>query len=147
MTLRLTPDEPGQFRAKILSRGLARLFAAAGLPAMSPHKSGAGAVYPFATMDLNLSDQATEQPSCSGTRHGHAVYGLMHARDMADLKAVSQNLMHGNVGVTDGIYAILSDQDRRERIRGLGSEQGKGSELGDVIGQLEMLLARLKAKA
>jgi hypothetical protein len=74
---------------------------------------------------------------------------------MADLKAVSQNLMHGNVGVTDGIYAILSDQDRRERIRGLGSEQGDGGEtsassvesLGDVIGQLEMLLARLKAKS
>ena len=119
VTLRLTPDEPGQFRAKILSRGLARLFEAAGLPAMSPHKF----------------------------RHGHAVYGLMHARDMADLKAVSQNLMHGNVGVTDGIYAILSDQDRRDRIRGLGSEQGDGGELGDVIGQLEMLLARLKAKS
>jgi hypothetical protein len=46
-----------------------------------------------------------------------------------------------------GIYAILSDQDRRDRIRGLGSEQGNGSELGDVIGQLEMLLARLKAKS
>jgi hypothetical protein len=43
VTLRLTPDEPGQFRAKILSRGLAKLFEAAGLPAMSPHKSGAGA--------------------------------------------------------------------------------------------------------
>jgi hypothetical protein len=46
-------------------------------------------------------------------------------------------------------------QDRRDRIRELGSEQGDGGEtsassvesLGDVIGQLEMLLARLKAKA
>ena len=42
------------------------------------------------------------------------------ARDMVDLKAVSQNLMHGNVGITYGTYAILSDQDRRERSRGLG---------------------------
>jgi hypothetical protein len=50
---------------------------------------------------------------------------------------------------------VLCVQDRRERIRGLGSEQGNGSEtsassvesLGDVIGQLEMLLARLKARA
>lgn len=74
---------------------------------------------------------------------------------MADLKAVSQNLMHGNVGVTDGIYTILSDQDRRERIRGLGSEQGNECEasassvesLGDVIGQLAALLTRLKAKS
>ena len=63
--------------------------------------------------------------------------------------------MHGNVGVTYGTYAILSDQDRRERSTGLGSEtsassvesQGDGGELGDVIGQLEMLLGRLKAKA
>jgi hypothetical protein len=50
---------------------------------------------------------------------------------------------------------MASIQDRRGRVRGLGSEQGDGSEasassvesLGDVIGQLEMLLARLKAKA
>lgn len=126
LTLRLTPDAPGEFRAKILSRGLARLFEAAGLPAMSPHKF----------------------------RHGHAVYGLMHARDIADLKAISQNLMHNNVGITDGIYAILSDQDRRERIKGLGNGQGgvgeslgNGGELGDVIGQLEALLTRLKAKS
>lgn len=119
VTLRLTPDAPGQFRAKILSRGLARLFEAAGLPVMSPHKF----------------------------RHGHAVYGLVHARDMADLKAVSQNLMHANIGITDGIYAILSDQDRRERIKGLGGEQGDGGELGDVIGQLEALLERLKGKS
>ena len=70
-----------------------------------------------------------------------------NVRDLTDVKAVSQNLMLGNVGNTDGIYAILSDQDRRERIRGLGSEQRNGSELGDVIGQLEMLLARLKARA
>jgi hypothetical protein len=42
---------------------------------------------------------------------------------------------------------MASIQDRRDRIRGLGSEQGDGGELGDVIGQLEMVLARLKAKA
>lgn len=38
VTQRLTADEPGQFRAKSLSRGLVRFFAAAGLPAMSPHR-------------------------------------------------------------------------------------------------------------
>ena len=42
---------------------------------------------------------------------------------------------------------MASIQDWLERIPGLGSEQGNGSELGDVIGQLEMLLARLKAEA
>jgi hypothetical protein len=31
---------------------------------------------------------------------------------MADLKAVSQNLMHGNVGVTDGIYPGSAGSDQ-----------------------------------
>jgi hypothetical protein len=37
----------------------------------------------------------------------------------ADLKAVSQNLMHANLQVTDGVYGILSASDTRERIRAL----------------------------
>ena len=80
---------------------------------------------------------------------GRSAVALRMACSPVDVKAVSQNLMHGNVGVTDGIYAILSDQDRRDRIRGMESETSASSveSLGDVIGQLEMLLARLKAKA
>ena len=88
---------------------------------------------------------------------GRSAVALRMACSPVDVKAVSQNLMHGNVGNTDGIYAILSDQDRRDRIRGLGSETSASStrlsspksveSLGDVIGQLEMLLARLKAKS
>lgn len=124
VTQQLTADAPGVYRAKILGRGLARLFQAVGLPALSPHKF----------------------------RHGHAVYGLMHSKDMADLKAISQNLMHANIGITDGIYAILSDQDRRQRIRGLGNEtedetSRASDNLGDVISQLETLLKKLKTKA
>ena len=80
---------------------------------------------------------------------GRSAVALRMACSPVDVKAVSQNLMHGNVGNTDGIYAILSDQDRRDRIRGMESETSASSveSLGDVIGQLEMLLARLKAKA
>ena len=44
-------------------------------------------------------------------RHGHAVYGIKHARNLADLKALSQNLMHSNVGITDGLYGKLPDDD------------------------------------
>ncbi len=53
-------------------------------------------------------------------RHGHAVYALTHARDVADLKAVSMNLMHSSIGITDSIYAVLSDRDMQERIARLG---------------------------
>lgn len=78
-------------------------------------------------------------------RHGHALYGLLHARDMADVKALSQNLMHANIGITDSIYAVLSSEDQRERIRGLGGDQ-PGDGLEDVIGQIEALLGKLKAR-
>ena len=68
-----------------LNKRLRALFALAGLPPLSPHKF----------------------------RRGHAVWALQHARTMADYKAISQNLMHGDIRVTDGIYAPL-----------LGSENG-----------------------
>jgi len=54
-------------------------------------------------------------------RHGNAVYGVQHSKDIADLKAVSQNLMHSSLTVTDGIYGILSTADVGKRIAGLGT--------------------------
>lgn len=44
-------------------------------------------------------------------RHGHGVYGVRKARDMAQLKALSQNMMHANVGITDGIYGNLPEDE------------------------------------
>jgi hypothetical protein len=57
-------------------------------------------------------------------RHGHATYGLKQAKDIGDLKAVSQNLMHANIGITGGIYAILSTEDMQDRIASLGKNGG-----------------------
>jgi site-specific recombinase XerD len=54
-------------------------------------------------------------------RHGHAVYALKLAKNIAELKAVSQNLMYANISTTDGIYGILSETDVREQIEGLGA--------------------------
>jgi integrase len=83
-------------RDVILRQEVSHLFDLAGLPYMSPHKF----------------------------RHGHATYGLKQARDIGDLKAISQNLMHANIGITDGIYAILSTDDMQERIASLGKNGG-----------------------
>lgn len=49
-------------------------------------------------------------------RHGHAVYALKQAKTVKALKAVSQNLMHSSLKVTDGIYAILDDLDVQDEI-------------------------------
>ncbi len=70
---------------------LAELCQRAGIPYRSPHK----------------------------LRHGHAVYSLKRAVNMAQMKAVSQNLMHSNMGITDGIYGKLVNDDVMNIITGL----------------------------
>ena len=52
-------------------------------------------------------------------RHGHAVFGLLHAQTMADYKAISVNLMHDSLTVTDEIYARIMENDVKNRIQGL----------------------------
>jgi hypothetical protein len=42
---------------------------------------------------------------------------------VADLKAVSQNLMDPSLTATDSIYSVLSTEDVGERIAGLGGEE------------------------
>ena len=55
-------------------------------------------------------------------RHGHAVYALKQAKDIPALKAISQNLMHSNLSITDGVYGILSDMDVQAQIKALGKK-------------------------
>jgi hypothetical protein len=45
---------------------------------------------------------------------------------VADLKAVSQNLMHSNLSITNGGYGILSSQDVGEKIANHGGKATKG---------------------
>src|SRR5690606_21910065 len=63
-------------RATDFYRGLKRLCAAAGVDFKSPHK----------------------------LRHGHTMHALAGAETIADLKAISQNLMHASVTITDQVY-------------------------------------------
>jgi len=93
-------DTVGEHRADRARKDLRDWLRRVGLPYHSPHKF----------------------------RHGNAVYSLKRCRDLADLKAVSQNLMHSNISTTDGIYAVLSQDDLAERIRGLArSETSRAS--------------------
>ncbi|MFQ5944589.1 MAG: tyrosine-type recombinase/integrase [Anaerolineales bacterium] len=87
----LSAEPPGKNRVTSLAKRMRKLFVAAGLPYKSPHKF----------------------------RHGHAVFALQHSRTMADYKAVSMNLMHSDIKVTDGIYAPLAGQEVRQRIASL----------------------------
>jgi site-specific recombinase XerC len=55
-------------------------------------------------------------------RHGNAVYSIKHAKPVPELKAISQNLMHSNLSITDGIYGILTKEDQKNYITKLGME-------------------------
>lgn len=54
-------------------------------------------------------------------RYGHAVYGLQHAQTMADYKAVSLNLIHEDIKITDQIYAPILNEEVAKRIGGLSN--------------------------
>lgn len=90
----LSTRQPGQNRGLALDKRLKLLSARGGLPYKSAHKF----------------------------RHGHAVYGLLHAETMADYKALSANMMHADIRTTDEIYAILSSRETEQRIAGLFSK-------------------------
>jgi integrase len=106
----LSSEEPGSSRSNALQKRLEILFSLANVEFKSPHKF----------------------------RHGHAVYGLLHAQTMADYKAVSMNLMHDSIEITDSTYAPMLSSDVQERIAGLS---GKVASTPD--NELEAYLNRL----
>jgi integrase len=108
----LTAERPGANRHIAINKRLRLLFSLADLPPRSPHKF----------------------------RHGHAVWALQHARTMADYKAISQNLMHSDIRVTDGIYAPLLGNEVQQRVAGLA---GQASHPLSTEGDLVEFLSRL----
>jgi integrase len=73
-------------KTSALSGSVGRVCSVLGLPYMSPHK----------------------------LRHGHGVYGVKNARNIEELKAVSQNMMHASLGITDGLYGVLPEENVRQ---------------------------------
>ncbi|MBI5841463.1 MAG: hypothetical protein HZB19_15300 [Chloroflexi bacterium] len=79
-------------------------------------------------------------------RHGHATYALKGAKDVPALKAISQNLMHKNLSVTDGVYAILSDFDVKEQITELGKTIAGSQNRDELIELLKQVLKQNSPK-
>jgi site-specific recombinase XerD len=103
---------PGKNRNISLGKRLRKISLLAGVSHKSPHKY----------------------------RHGHAVYALLRAKTMADYKAISQNLMHGNIKVTDSIYAWLNGDEIKQRIADLGHSN---SSMSVADNELEDFLCKL----
>ena len=73
-------------------------------------------------------------------RHGYAVYGIKHAKTYTQLKAISQNLMHSSIAITDGIYGMLSYDDMKRQLDSLTIDQDVGN---DQIQELIKLLTTM----
>jgi integrase len=84
-------EEPGKCRLNGLEKRLKLLFSLAKVEFKSPHKF----------------------------RHGHAVFGLLHAQTMADYKAVFMNLMQDSIEISDSTYAPILSLNVQDRIAGL----------------------------
>ncbi len=76
-------------------------------------------------------------------RHGHAVYGIKNAKDITALKAISQNLMHSDLSITDGVYGVLSGTDVKSQIANLG--KNAPSENLDDISEMKKMMSRILA--
>ena len=71
---------------------------------------------------MSISRAGLPYRSAHKFRHGHAVYGLLRARTMADYKVPSENTMHADIRTTDDTYAVLSSEEVKRRIAGLFSK-------------------------
>jgi site-specific recombinase XerD len=88
---KLSAQTPGLNRNHSLIRRIRLLYQTTELPYKSPHKF----------------------------RHGYATYGLSHCQNMAEYQALSRNLMHANIAITDKTYAHMEERDRAKLLAGL----------------------------
>ena len=67
---------------------------------------------------------------------------LSNAGAVADLKAVSQNLMHESLFTADEIYEILTENDIRERVVNLARKESADDGLSALADQIAERLAQ-----
>jgi integrase len=58
-------------------------------------------------------------------RHGHIQYGQAQSKTIADYKAVSLNVLHSTMEITDRVYSNINDGEVQNRISGLEKTSGE----------------------
>jgi ectoine hydroxylase-related dioxygenase (phytanoyl-CoA dioxygenase family) len=66
-------------------------------------------------------------------RHGRIHYGLSHAKNIADFKAVSMNAMHASMEITDDLYSVLNDGEVQSRIISLGKDHQPDNDNQEIL--------------
>jgi integrase len=93
--LDLNVSSVGEHRSNLARRSIKEFFESANLTYHSPHKF----------------------------RHGHIQFGAAHAKTVADFKAVSMNVMHASMEITDEFYSNLNDGELENRISSLNKKE------------------------
>lgn len=76
-------------------------------------------------------------------RHGHIHYGLEHAESVAEFKAISLNVMHSDMRITDKFYSVLQDEKIKQTISNL-KKSNHPKDKDDLVNLLESVLSELK---
>ena len=102
---------PGKNRNQLLNKRLKILFKFANLPYKSAHKF----------------------------RRGHLIYGLNFIKDISQYKALSQNLMHSTITITDQYYAKFTDRDLKGKILDIFQDipENNPKLLDQIVGRLK----------
>lgn len=110
---------------------------------LAPTTEAALRRYDVIEEDVRLICQraGVEYQSPHKLRHGHVVWGLKRARTIEELKAISQNVMHSSITITDGTYGNLVRDDVRLVISQLG-KQNKFDQT-EVLRLIELLKGQL----
>ncbi len=68
---------------------------------------------------------------------------ITRAKTIEDFKAVSMNVLHSSMEITDQFYSNLNDNEIKTRITALGTSNEAGNQQ-DLIKALEELLSSVK---
>lgn len=74
-------------------------------------------------------------------RHGHIVYARGLARNMEEVKAISQNVLHANAIITDQVYSALTNGQVQTTIASLGKQ--KEADTAELLRLLDALRAQI----
>ncbi len=116
-----TRETTSEFREGVLNKSMKRLWKRLEMPHKSPH----------------------------AFRRGFASYGLLRAADIADYKAISANLLHSDMSVTDRYYAKLANDEQKRRLLAMSNRPAASpaieryGEWGQVDPGIARLLARI----
>ena len=98
----------GEHRDRLARRNIKAWLQSVGLPYHSPHKF----------------------------RHGHIHFGNTHANNIEDFKAVSMNVMHSSMKITDEFYSNINDDGVGKKISALRENTIKSDDNREVLNLL-----------